>query len=198
MTHPEPAAAADDGVDAYQRRYLDHQARKREVLIEIMRERHSDRMYDARQVEDGVRAQVREAIGLVPSSCNRRGVRAVEVDGRDELALLGGLLVGGVGWIHRAPWVLLLFADPVAYKAGREVEFMPFLDAGCVIQQVMLRATSLGLATAYANPNVRETNRAHFSATFGQGIFCGALAIGHPHPDSLDRAHHEQRTRAAL
>lgn len=198
MTRPEPSRAVSDGVDEFQTRYLDHQARKREVLIEIMRQRHSDRMYDTRPVEDDVRAQVREAIGLVPSSCNRRGVTVREVDGRDELALLGGLLVGGVGWIHRAPWVLLLLANPVAYKAGDEVQFMPFLDAGCVIQQIMLRATDLGLASAYANPNIRDHNRAHFSAMFGEGVFCGAVAIGYPHPDSPDRAHHEKRTQAAL
>lgn len=185
------APAAED--DPYQARYLAHQARKRDTLIAIMRHRHSDRMYDARPVAEDIRAQVREVIDLCPSSCDRHGVTPVEVDTRDELALLGGLLVGGVGWIHRAPWVLLLMADPLAYKAGNEIEWMPYLDAGCIVQQVMLRATDLGLATAYANPNIRDFNRSHFHHVFGDGVFCGAIALGYPHPDSPDHIRHHQK-----
>ena len=196
---PLPCGHRDNGSppDEAQARYLAHQARKKETLIEIMRQRHSDRMYDARPVQEDLRAQVREAIDLCPSSCDRRGVGAVEVDSRDELALLGGLLVGGVGWIHRAPWVLLLMAREETYKAPGEVEFMPYLDAGAVIQQVMLRATDLGLATAYVNPNIRQFNRDHFRRIFGDGIFCGALAIGHPVPGSPDQRHHQEKMAAA-
>lgn len=188
---------ADTPTDEAQARYLAHQARKKKTLVEIMRQRHSDRMYDARPIDDHLRETIREAIGLCPSSCDRRGVRAVEVDSRDELALLSGILVGGVGWIHRAPWVLLLFAREETYRAPGEVDYMPFLDAGAVIQQVMLAATDLGLAAAYANPNIRHFNRPHFHKIFGEGIFCGAIAIGHPVPGSPDQVHHQEKMAAA-
>lgn len=180
-------------VDEYQARYLAHQARKRQTLIEVMRDRHSDRMYADKPIDEATRAAVLEVVDLAPSSCDRRGVKVRQVDQRDELALLGGLLVGGVGWVHRAPWVLLLLADPAAYKAGGEVAFMPYLDAGVIIQQLLLRATDLGLASAYVNPNLREMNRLHFHDVFGEGIFCGAVAIGYSHPDSPDRMRAEQR-----
>lgn len=182
-------------VDGYQARYLAHQARKRDTLIAVMADRHSDRMYAATPVDEDTRAAVREVIDLCPSSCDRRGVGVIEVDSRDELALLGGLLVGGVGWVHRAPWVLLLLADTAAYKAGGEIDFMPYLDAGVMIQQVMLRATDLGLASAYVNPNIRDQNRDHFRTVFGDGVFCGAVAIGWSHPDSPDRARHDRGDR---
>src|SRR5690606_7868572 len=88
-------------IDPYQQRYLAHQARKRRTLIEVMRDRHSDRMYDDRPVPDDVREQLLEVVELAPSSCDRRGVAVRVVDTRDELALLGGLLVGGAAWAAR-------------------------------------------------------------------------------------------------
>lgn len=182
--------------DHYQARYTAHQERKRHTLIEIMRQRHSDRMYAPRPVSEQDRAAIREAADLAPSSCDRRGVTTTEVYDRDRLALLGGLLVGGVGWVHRAPVVFLLIADPVAYKAGNEVEFMPFLDAGAMAENMMLRATDIGLATAFINPSIRDTNRDHFRAVFGEGVFCGAVVAGWPVEGSPDRAHHAQRRNA--
>lgn len=189
MTGPHAPA----GGDPYQERYLAHQARKRDTLLAIMRARHSDRMYDARPVPPQVRERVLEVVELCPSSCDRRGVSVRQVDGRDELALLGGLLVGGVGWVHRAPWVLLLMADPLAYKAGDEVEFMPYLDAGVIVQQLLLRAADVGLAAAFVNPNIRERDRPHFTAVFGEGIYCGAVALGWPVPGSPDRLRNQRR-----
>ena len=166
--------------DKYQERYEAHQARKRDVLMEIMEERHSNRMYGSVPVEQELVESVIAAKFLCPSSCDRQAVDVRVVTERDCLALLGGLLVGGVGWVHRAPVVLLLFADPLAYKAGEEILYMPYLDAGVVIQQFYLMATSLGLHCAYINPNIREINKAHFAEVFGEGIFCGAFVMGWP------------------
>lgn len=178
--------------DAYQARYEAHQTRKRKTLIEVMRDRHSDRMFEDRPVPLDVRDELMEVVPLCPSSCDRRGVTVRMFDSRDELALLGGLLVGGVGWVHRAPLVLLLMADPTAYKAPGEVAYMPYLDAGAMLQQILLRAADLGLSAAYVNPNIREFNRSHFTEVFGPGMYCGAVAVGYSHPDSPDRLRHER------
>lgn len=186
MTLPAdmPAAAP---ADPYQRRYEAHQARKRATLLQVMRERHSDRMFGEGPIDDATRTKLLEVVDLCPSSCDRHGVKVQPVESRDDRELLAGLLVGGVGWLHRAPLILLLMADPAAYKGGGEVAYMPYLDAGVVVQQLMLRATDLGLASAYTNPNIRAHNVSHFRATFGHGIFCGAVAVGHRHPESSAR-----------
>lgn len=167
-------------LDPYQERYLAHQARKKSVLIEIIRERHSERMFAERPVPGDVLEEILETRRLCPSSCDRQGIDVRIVTERDRLALLGGLLVGGVGWIHRAPVVVLLFGDRAAYKAGDESAYMPYIDAGVVVQQLYLAATAEGLSCAYVNPNIREPNRGHFAATFGDGIFCGAFVLGYP------------------
>lgn len=168
--------------DVYQARYLAHQRRKAAVLAEVLAERHSDRRFGDQDVTEDDAAPLLAAAEQAPSSCDRRGVRAVPVRGRDERALLGGLLVGGVGWIHRAPLVILLVADPAAYKAAGELEFMPYLDAGMMAGQMWLAATAAGLAACFCNPNIRAANRGHFADRFGPGVFCGALAVGWPAP----------------
>lgn len=165
--------------DIYQERYLSHQLRKKDILIKIMKKRYSERIFSDKPVEQGKIDQILESQQWCPSSCNRQAVSVKIVHDRDEKALLGGLLVGGTGWIHRAPVILLLFADPLAYKAGDEIAYMPYLDAGVVVQQFLLMATALGLKTAYSNPNIREMNKDHFHKIFGEGIFCGAIALGH-------------------
>jgi len=97
-----------------------------------------------------------------------------------------GLLVGGVGWIHRANEIWLLVADWEAYKEG--LPFMPFLDAGIIVQQIYLTCESLGLGCCFVNPNVRIINSPHFENVFGINInqrFCGALAIGYEDKDKI-------------
>lgn len=173
--------------DQFQSRYLAHQARKKQVLIEIMGERHSNRRFSDTEVPDSLIDELKQMKELAPSSCDRQAVQMTVIRDRDQKALLGGLLVGGVGWVHRAPVIILLMADPVAYKAGDEIEYMPYLDAGCVIQQLYLTATAQGLHCAYSNPNIRENNKDFFHSRFGDGIFCGAFALGYPHESTITK-----------
>lgn len=173
-------------MDVFQQRYLAHQARKAQVLAQLMAERYSERVFDDRPVDPDLLADLLKVAERAPSSCDRRGVSAKPVTDRDGRALLGGLLVGGVGWVHRAPVILLLFGDPAAYKAPGEAAFMPYLDAGVVVGHLYLAATAVGLRCCFINPNIRAHNRDHFANVFGGGIFCGALAVGWPRGDSPD------------
>jgi nitroreductase len=169
--------------DPYQERYLAHQARKREVLLGLLAERHSERRFADGPLDDADLDALLDAARSTASSCDRRGVAVRTISDRDTLALLGGLLVGGVGWVHRAPAVLMMFADPAAYKAGDEITYMPYLDAGVIVGQLYLTAAALGLAGCFINPNVRAAHRPLFQAHFGEGVYCGAYAVGNPRAD---------------
>lgn len=171
--------------DKYQERYLAHQARKKQVLIEIMEERHSNRRFSDEPIPTDILDQIISTKDLCPSSCDRKGIMIRTVLDRDEKALLSGLLVGATGWAHRAPALLLLFGDPIAYKAGDESKYMPYLDAGVIVQQFYLSTTAAGLHGCFINPNIRENNKQHFADTFGNGIYCGAFALGFPHGHRL-------------
>ena len=164
-------------MDKYQKRYLAHQKRKAKVLAEIIRERHSDRQFGNEDID---LSPIWEAIEKAPSSCSRKAIGTICVADKDLKALLGGLLVGGVGWVHRANVIILLFADTEAYKSPGEIDFMPYLDAGVIVEQVYLAATANDYACCFVNPNVRESNQKFFYERFGGegSIFCGAIALG--------------------
>lgn len=170
-----------------QDRYVAHQQRKGATLAKILDDTLAAAVSDRRSVRrftsDPVEPQVLDAIvdagNQAPSSCDRRGVSIDITTDRDDKALLGGLLVGGVGWLHRAPAILLLHADPSAYVAPGEIDFMPYLDAGHVASHLQLAAVASGLAACFINPNVRPRNRAHMDECFSHGrLLCGAVAIG--------------------
>lgn len=179
----------------YQQRYLRHQQfGKKDQLIAIMKERHSQRQFGSEDVAEEQLKEILDSCRFAPSSCDRFGVRLVVTRDRDDKCLLDGLLVGSTGWIYRANVVILLMADPKAYQAKDEINFMPYLDAGILVQQISLMVTSMGLRSAYSNPNIRPRNIDHFKKIFKpEGwedvIFCGAIGIGTKHPDEI---HHER------
>lgn len=163
----------------YQDRYIAHQLRKKKVLKKLMIDRYSNRIFSDREVEHNKISELVDSIVMCPSSCDRRAISIEAITDRDKKALLGGLLVGGVGWIHRSPVVLLIFADQDAYKAGDEIMFMPFLDGGVVIYHLYLMAYFLDLSCCFVNPNVRKINHDHFKKVFGNKIFVGAMGVGY-------------------
>jgi nitroreductase len=181
-------------MDEYQERYLVHQSHKKGQLAhstgdefkphhkdvlaafkELTRDRRSQRVFDG-PVSEEVLASVLDDLAQTPSSCNRQAVSIKVVESRTEKELLSGIMVGGVGWCHRADKILLLLADPLAYKEN--LPYMPFLDAGVIIQQAYLSCEAHNVGCCFINPNVREENQAIFKERFSPLIFCGALAIG--------------------
>lgn len=185
--------------DQYQERYLAHQKfGKKQELVALMKERHSNRRYGDEPITQEQIDELLESTKHCPSSCDRHGVRVRVITERNEKDLLDGLLVGGTGWIYRAPVVFLLLADPVAYKAdgGRELEYNSFLDAGVMVQQLNLMATAMGLHCAFVNPNIRDENKEFFYSRFTpegweSAVFCGAFAFGHPHPEPIEKHRNE-------
>lgn len=165
-------------MDVYQSRYKSHQKRKAEQLFKIMERRHSERVFgDGALTEDEI-AKIEKYARVVPSSCDRKAVYWKWITKRDDKQILGGLLVGGVGWIHRADRIMLLFADRFAYKEN--LFYMPFLDGGIIVQQIYLTCTAIGLKCCFVNPNIRIDHYPFFDKLFNSEdhFFLGAMAIG--------------------
>lgn len=187
--------------DLFQTRYEAHQKKKKEQLAfskgildapmleradfeafeRVLQARRTQRTFKTQPIEPEILETLSKHISLCPSSCNRQGISLSVIESRHDKEVLSGLLVGGVGWCHRADKILLVFANPKAYKAPGEINFMTFLDAGVVIQQLYLSATALNIGIGYINPNLREENKKYFIERFNtdEKIFCGALALGY-------------------
>ena len=187
-------------LDYYQLRYEQHQARKKESLqsnwgtkdyrkyiqadsalfFDLVLNRRSQRNFNAEPINVHHMSYLKNVINRSPSSCDRKGIRVHEITERDERELLSGLLVGGIGWIHRASLILLFWGASKAYKAPGEILYMPFLDTGVIVGNLYLACEVLNIGCCFVNPNIRDMNKKFFRETFGFGedIFCGALALG--------------------
>lgn len=182
-------------MDIYQERYLAHRERKAESLagkgavenrvtedsvFGAIRARVSQRVFNDKPVIPEGMVEIYESIRLAPSSCNRQAILIKTIVLDTDKHRLDNLLVGGKDWLASAGIILLLFADMAAYKSSAEVEFMPYLDAGVVIESVYLVATATNIGVCYVNPNIQGENKAKFDRRFNPRglLFCGALALG--------------------
>ena len=181
--------------DEYQERYLKHQQfGKKQELVAIMQERHSNRRFSNIKVSKETVEELLDSTKHCPSSCDRHGVRVRVCTERNDKDLLDGLLVGGTGWVYRAPVVFLLMADPKAYKAdgGRELEYNAYVDAGVMLAYLSLIAQANGLHGSIINPNIRDENKDFFIERFKPegwdgAQFCGAFVFGYAHEDPIPK-----------
>jgi len=185
-------------IDVYQQRYLAHQKRKRdmftssygtsdfkkytkeeqEAFISILKNRSSQRTFNREPVDID---KILELAEYKPSSCDRRSVEMKVISDRDDKDLLGGLLVGGCGWINRSDKILLCIAWEDAYKSPAEKGKMEYIDTGVLAMTVYLICEMMNVGCTFVNPNVRDANKELFYKRFiPEGfLFTGALILGH-------------------
>lgn len=185
-------------MDIYQERYIKHQEDKKEqlasnygedkpelsdayrqYLLTLSEHRASQRNFNREPVTFEELSYIFEIAGHSPSSCDRHATRIQVVQDRDTKQLLGGLLVGGAGWIHRADKILLLLGDENAYKEG--LEYMKYLDAGVMAMNIYNACEVLNVGCCFVNPNIRTEHSYIFRDIIPEEnlILCGAIAIGH-------------------
>jgi len=191
-------------MDVFQERYTKHQEDKakqlksgygidkpelspsfQQYLLAIVEHRASQRNFNKEPVTFEELEYILYVVGHSPSSCDRHAIRIKVIEDRDSKELLGGILVGGVGWIHRADKILLLLADTTAYKEG--LDFMKYLDAGVVAMNIYLACEVLSVGACFVNPNIRENNKDIFRKIIPDSnlVLCGAMPVGHfdKHPE---------------
>lgn len=184
--------------DIFQQRYIDHQKDKaiqlssqygwdskklggkyKKYLSEIINRRSSQRNFNRESITNDEIDFILQMAGKSPSSCNRHGVGIRIIESRDEKQLLGGILVGGAGWVHRADKVLMLIGHYSAYKEG--LDYMKYLDAGSLITPIYLACEVLNIGACYINPNIRDNHKYIMDILLDNNedlVFCGAIAIG--------------------
>jgi len=145
-----------------------------------IRARRSTRRYAARSVPpevlDRLEERARRADHLV-----RPGARVARVDGRERVARVLARYAGIYGLVEGAPHLLvgLLPEDtPVAR-----------LDVGYVLEQVVLEATRLGLATCWMTGSYRPDRAAREVEMRPGEQVAAVVALGYPRVDPLARLH---------
>jgi len=170
-------------MDKYQRRYINHQERKKDILengeavikkcysdsaisdvLEIIKNRKSVRTFKSKISDETIEEIIKHA-NLAPSSCNRHGIDIVKAHKK-----LVPLLVGGKGWVKKCT-VLAFYADPKCYKSEYEKDFMPYLDTGFMAQNIYLFCETVGLGCCFVNPNTHNKYKS-------TKLLTGAIAIG--------------------
>lgn len=181
----------------YQSNYLKHQASKKDMLKvkpvddfvklekfnfdNVIKSRQSVRKFIDKNIKVKDIKKVLNYAKYSPSSCNRQAICLKIVKKKYDKNLIGELLVGGKGWIQKAGFIILLFADMKAYKSPNEVMFMPYLDAGVMGMTLSLGAEKLGYGACIVNPNLRAKDTNRFNNNFNlKGLrFCMAIAVGY-------------------
>jgi len=183
-------------MDIYQERYIKHQESKKRMaatlpirrysdseiapLFDIMYNRRSQRLFNENDISDEDLVTIINAAHAAPSSCDRRAVTLKVIKDKPSINQLSGLLVGGSGWIQNANIVILLLADMAAYKSKNEVDFMLYLDAGVIAQNIYLACEAISVGACMINPNIREENVEQFYSSFvpdGHKL-CASMALG--------------------
>ena len=117
------------------------------LLIELIKTRRSCRKYKAQQVADADLRSIVEAGLYAPSGHGQQGpvVVAVQNDAmKERLARMNAAVMGvSSNPYYNAPTLLLVFAP--------EDNANSFQDASCTLQNMMLAAHALGLATCWIN-----------------------------------------------
>ena len=116
--------------DKFQARYVEHQQHKKmqlvsnygeknievdpnmkESYLKLLKNRRSQRTFNSKEISQEDLNYLLSSLVELPSSCNRQAISIKVVEDRTSKELLGGLLVGGAGWCHRANKMILLFAQ---------------------------------------------------------------------------------------
>ncbi|HUJ76792.1 MAG TPA: nitroreductase family protein, partial [bacterium] len=125
------------------------------ALMDLIKQRHSVRQYQARPVEHEKLALCLEAARLAPSACNAQPWRFVVVDEPETLRRLGAAAFGGIyvmDFPRAAPVIVavVMEASPKVRAGGalRQTRF-ELLDLGIAGEHFVLQATELGLGVCW-------------------------------------------------
>jgi nitroreductase len=142
-------------------------------ILQVIENRRSQRIFISKEKIDNVDLQfINKAVVAAPSSCNRQAIHLkLQKPSKDFLEPL----VGGRGWCHKANMILMLYADMTAYKSPNEVEFMPYLDAGFVAQNIYLICEVMDIGCCYINPHTKPKGKYDKKNL----KFMGAFALGY-------------------
>ncbi|MGA3290041.1 MAG: nitroreductase family protein [Candidatus Bathyarchaeia archaeon] len=112
---------------------------------DVVAARKSVRSYSDKPVEEEKLSKVLESARLAPSWTNKQCCRYIVVKDKTKIQELAG---GFNGWLKQAPVIVVACADPKDSGAHDSMNYY-LVDVGISMQQLILAATDLELATCW-------------------------------------------------
>lgn len=135
-------------------------------FTKIVRGRRSVRFWEAKRLKEEEFKQLVDSARWSPSSCNRQPCYFLLTRDTNKIKLLSD--ARGQKFVENAPSCILVLINTEIYDK-QEVTYTPYLDAGAAIQNLLLKAQTLGLGACWVNfgtKEVPESKRREVKAVF--------------------------------
>jgi nitroreductase len=115
-------------------------------LMDVIEGRKSYRAFDPVEITDEMVNDLMNAASRAPSCNNNQPWRFIFIRERDRLEMLKHTLSRGNYWGKRASMIVAVLSKPDLDCQGEEGDYN-LLDTGMAMENLLLRATEIGLAT---------------------------------------------------
>jgi len=121
--------------------------RGKKDIDRVIKERRSVRSFTNEPLKEEDFEELIDTAKWAPSACNRQSWRFILTRDKEKIQRLGE--VRGK-WIKDAPSCIIVAIDMNAYRET-ENDYTPYLDAGGVIQTLLLKVESMGYGACWVN-----------------------------------------------
>ena len=158
-------------------------------VIEAIRKRTSVRKYKDKKIPEDMLMELIEAARLAPSGNNTQPWKFKIISDPDEIELLKDNDIFKQDFVYTAPALILCCADPSKYPSHElddSNNMRAIRDLGIASQNLVLRATELGLGICYVGwmnkPKVKELLKIpkEYIAPY-------VITVGYPAEDPVER-----------
>ena len=122
-------------------------------FTKIVRSRRSIRFWEAKKLKKEEFEQLVDSARWAPSSCNRQPCYFLLARDTSKIKLLSD--ARGQKFVENAPNCILVLINTKIYDK-QEVTYTPYLDVGAAIQNLLLKAQTLGLGACWVNFGTKE------------------------------------------
>lgn len=119
-------------------------------LLEFMKGRRSIRNWSDEHVTKEYINLLVEAASWAPSSCNRQTGRYLVIRDKQKIETISATVKGGRLFFYEAPILIIIVNDIRRYQFPDE-KYIPYQDSAAAIQNMLLMAHRIGLATCWAS-----------------------------------------------
>jgi nitroreductase len=196
---PPRVSGGNEWIDEKQRvaEAMDKPADTQYPIHDLLRQRWSPRAFDNRPIEPEKLRSLFEAARWAPSSSNEQPWRFIVGTKNNETdwnRLFGCLVEGNRKWAYRAP-VLILSVASLNFEDDGKPNRHAFYDTGMAVENLVLQAVVLGLATHQMAGFDVEKARVDLKIPSGYEPV-SMIAVGYPDdPASLPDGLHERELR---